>query len=146
MLNGTKPQGRVKILVGGEGRVDHLLIHRRCDGVIRRASRHENSRAIDFRVWHITTDIELEPNVGFRGTAEVSVGADQITGKLRCAKVLRCDGRWAWVCVSFSPFCRRPVPDSSPASVRWLATFFVLKTRDFDDACSDHSANAAGTF
>jgi hypothetical protein len=43
----------------------------------------------------ITTDIALEPNVGFRGTAEVSVAADQIPGKLRCAKVFRCDGRWA---------------------------------------------------
>jgi hypothetical protein len=27
----------------------------------------------------ITTDIALEPNVGFRGTAEVRVGVDQVT-------------------------------------------------------------------
>jgi hypothetical protein len=57
----------------------------------------------DVRVCPITTDIALEPNVGFRGTAEVRVGADQVTGKPRRAKANRGATVGVQSTVSFSP-------------------------------------------
>jgi hypothetical protein len=46
--------------------------------------------------WPITTDIALEPNVGFRDTAEVRVSAGQVTSWLRTTREgePRCDGRY----------------------------------------------------